>query len=100
MSIEEMTKIGIENGRDNSDVLEMKPVSGGSINESYYVRTKEGEYDLKHHTNSEKVFGKSEAIRSRLIKENESDKSDILEMKPVSGSSINELFYVRTKGCE
>lgn len=69
MSIEEMTKIGLENGRDNSDILEMKPVAGGSINESFYVRTKEGEYFLKYHANSEKGFFKSEAIGLRLIKE-------------------------------
>src|SRR5699024_7500501 len=52
-----------------SDILEMKPVSGGSINESFYVRTKEGEYFLKYHANSEKDFFKNEAIGLRLIKE-------------------------------
>ncbi len=69
MSIEAMTKIGLENGRDNSDLLEIKPITGGSINEAFYVRTREGEYFMKHHANSQKGFFKSEAIGLRLIKE-------------------------------
>lgn len=69
MRLEAMTKIGLENGRDNSELLTIKPIPGGSINEAFYVKTKEGEYFMKHHANSQKGFFKSEAIGLRLIKE-------------------------------
>lgn len=69
MSIETMTKIGLENGRDNSKLLAVKKITGGSINEAYYVKTEQGEYFMKHHANSGKGFFKSEAIGLRIIKE-------------------------------
>lgn len=69
MNIEAMTKVGLENGRDNSELVTIEPIEGGSINEAFYVKTKEGEYFMKHHANSGKGFFKSEAIGLRMIKE-------------------------------
>ena len=71
MNLEAMTKIGLENGRDNSELITIKPIDGGSINEAFYVKTREGEYFMKHHANSQKDFFKSEAIGLRIIKETE-----------------------------
>ena len=71
MNLEAMTKIGLENGRDNSELITIKPIDGGSINEAFYVKTREGEYFMKHHANSQKDFFKNEAIGLRIIKETE-----------------------------
>lgn len=64
-----MTRIALENGRDSSKLIEVKPIAGGSINDAFYVRTEAAEYFMKHHPHSQKGFFKSEAIGLRLIKE-------------------------------
>lgn len=67
--MEQLAKIALENGRDYSDLQEIKPIKGGSINEAFYVRTTDAQYFMKFHANSPKNFFKSEAIGLRIIKE-------------------------------
>lgn len=67
--MERLAKLALENGRDYSELQEIKPIQGGSINEAFYVRTTDNEYFMKFHANSPKDFFKSEAIGLRLIKE-------------------------------
>src|SRR5690625_4960473 len=67
--MEQLAKLALENGRDYSDLIEIKPIKGGSINEAFYVRTTDAQYFMKFHANSPKNFFKSEAIGLRIIKE-------------------------------
>lgn len=67
--VEELVKIALEYGRDYSPLQHIKNIQGGSINEAYYVKTKNAEYFMKHHADSPKGFFKSEATGLRLIKE-------------------------------
>lgn len=67
--MERLVKVALEYGRDYSTLQEIKGIQGGSINEAYYVRTKNAEYFMKHHPNSPSGFFKSEATGLRLIKE-------------------------------
>lgn len=67
--MERLAKLALENGRDYSELVEIKPIRGGSINEAFYVRTTENEYFMKFHADAPKDFFKSEAIGLRLLKE-------------------------------
>lgn len=67
--IEQLAKIGLENGRDYSDLVTIKPISGGSINEAFYVESKDAQYFMKFHASAPKQFFKSEATGLRLLKE-------------------------------
>ena len=68
-NMENLAKIALESGRDYSGLQTIKPIQGGSINEAFYVRTKDAEYFMKFHPNSPKAFFKSEATGLRLIKD-------------------------------
>lgn len=67
--MEKLVKVALEYGRDYSPLQEFRQIKGGSINEAYYVRTKNAQYFMKHHPDSPKGFFKSEATGLRLIKE-------------------------------
>lgn len=67
--MEKLVKVALEYGRDYSTLQEIKGIQGGSINEAYYVKTKDAQYFMKHHPNSPRGFFKSEATGLRLIKE-------------------------------
>lgn len=67
--MEKMTKLALENGRDYSELKEIKQIQGGSINEAFYVRTQDAEYFMKHHANPPPRFFKNEAVGLRMIKE-------------------------------
>lgn len=67
--IKRLAKVALESGRENSQVVTIKPIKGGSINEAYYVKTKEAQFFMKFHENSPKSFFKSEATGLRIIKE-------------------------------
>lgn len=67
--MERIAKIALEYGRDYSLLQTVKPIQGGSINEAYYIRTKDAQYFMKHQPNSPKGFFQSEATGLRLIKE-------------------------------
>lgn len=67
--MERLATLGLQSGRDYSNLREIKPIQGGSINEAYYVRTDDNEYFMKYHADAPKDFFKSEAIGLRLIKE-------------------------------
>lgn len=68
-NIEKLAKIALENGRDYSGLETIKKIKGGSINEAFYVQTKDAEFFMKFHPNSPKRFFKSEADGLRLLKE-------------------------------
>jgi len=65
----ELAQVALESGRDYSGIQTMKRISGGSINEAFYVQTVDAEFFMKYHGNSPKRFFKSEATGLRLIKE-------------------------------
>src|SRR5699024_5061104 len=67
-----LAQIGLENGRDYSGIQTMKRISGGSINEAFYVLTIDAEFFMKFHANSPKGFFRSEALVIRRIKEMQS----------------------------
>src|SRR5699024_1452446 len=67
--IKTLAKLGLENGRENSDIIEVKPVSGGDINEAFYIKTKEAQFFMKYHPNAPKAFFQCEAMGLRKIKE-------------------------------
>src|SRR5690625_7838785 len=68
-SMIKLAQVALENGRDYSGIQTMKRISGGSINEAFYVQTVDAEFFMKFHANSPKGFFKSEAIGLRRIKE-------------------------------
>lgn len=67
--IEQLAKIGLENGRDYSDLVEIKPIKGGAINDAFYVRSKDSEYFMKYHASAPKQFFKCESTGLRKLKE-------------------------------
>lgn len=67
--MERLATLGLQSGRDYSNIKEIKPIKGGSINEAFYVRTGDSQYFMKFHADSPKDFFKSEAIGLRLLKE-------------------------------
>lgn len=67
--IQQLAKIGLENGRDYSDLVTIKPIAGGSINEAFYVESKDAKYFMKYHASAPKQFFKSEATGLRILKE-------------------------------
>lgn len=67
--IKRLATIALENGRDYSGVEIIKKIEGGSINDAFYVQTKDAEFFMKYHPNSPKDFFKSEAVGLRLLKE-------------------------------
>ena len=67
--IEKLAKIALENGRDYSNIKEVKQITGGSINDAYYVQTTDAEFFMKFHADAPKFFFKTEATGLRLIKE-------------------------------
>src|SRR5690625_1851541 len=69
VKMEKLVKVALEYGRDYSPLQEFRQIKGGSINEAYYVRTKNAQYFMKHHPDSPRGFFKSEAMGLRLIKE-------------------------------
>ncbi|TLS35741.1 fructosamine kinase family protein [Pseudalkalibacillus caeni] len=54
---------------DPSEIKEMKSVSGGQINDSYYVRTNEHEWFIKMNSRAGEGFFQSEALGLNLLKE-------------------------------
>jgi len=67
--ISQLAKIGLENGRDYSDLVDIKPIKGGAINDAFYVRSKDSEYFMKFHASAPKHFFKSESTGLRKLKE-------------------------------
>lgn len=67
--IRQLAKIGLENGRDYSDLRTIKPIKGGSINDAFYVESKDAQYFMKFHASAPKQFFKSEANGLRMLKE-------------------------------
>lgn len=57
---------------DPSPILEQKPLSGGDINEAYYVKTREQEYFAKQNRNVSPYFFQAEARGLELIRATES----------------------------
>lgn len=55
---------------DVSPIQQMEPVTGGSINETFYVRTNEREYFSKYNPNVEHSFFKAEVEGLKLLKGN------------------------------
>lgn len=69
--MEQIAKVALHSGRDYSDLQVIKRIQGGSINEAFYLKTKERQYFMKFHAHSPPAFFKSEAIGLRLLKETE-----------------------------
>jgi len=65
----QLAQIALENARDYSGIQTIKRISGGDINEAFYVQTIDAEFFMKFHANSPKSFFRSEAIGLRRIKE-------------------------------
>ncbi|MFC4559881.1 fructosamine kinase family protein [Virgibacillus kekensis] len=59
----------LHTAEDNSPIKSMKQVSGGSINESYYVETAEERYFIKYHTNPPARFFEIETSGLELIRQ-------------------------------
>lgn len=66
-----LAKVALESGRENAEIVEMKRIPGGSINEAFYVKTKEAQFFMKFHADAPPEFFKSEATGLRIIKETE-----------------------------
>lgn len=64
----------LHKAEDFSAVTFVKPVHGGSINESFFVETGHGRYFIKYHTNAPKDFFKAEARGLELIRNTNSVK--------------------------
>lgn len=60
----------IRKNGDGTSILKIAPVSGGSINEAYYVRTKEREYFAKRNSSAPDHFFQSEKNGLELLGEN------------------------------
>lgn len=67
--IKRLAKIGLENGREYSEIRFVKPIQGGSINDAYYIQTDDAEFFMKFHENAPKHFFKCESTGLRIIKE-------------------------------
>lgn len=93
--MERIATLGLQSGRDYSNLREIKPIKGGSINEAFYVRTDDAQYFMKYHANAPKDFFKSEAIGLRLIKEtNTVSVPNYLSYSDQEGSSFLLLEWI------
>lgn len=59
---------------DQSTMVQIRPVGGGSINQAFYVKTKEAEYFIKTNEKVSSDFFKKEAAGLRLLKKAEAIK--------------------------
>lgn len=69
--MKQLAKVALESGRENAEIVEMKRIPGGSINEAFYVATNEAQFFMKFHAEAPPQFFKSEATGLRIIKETE-----------------------------
>src|SRR5699024_735 len=65
----QLAQIALENARDYSGIQTIKRISGGDINEAFYVQTIDAEFFMKFHANSPTSFFRSEVIELRRIKD-------------------------------
>lgn len=80
---------------DNYPILQMKRVYGGSINESYYIKTKQDEYFLKFHQQAPKQFFALEKLGLALIGETKTiSVPKVLSFSDQVGSSYLLLEWV------
>src|SRR5690625_4698098 len=99
--MERLAKLALENGRDYSQLQELRPIRGGSINEAFYVRTADAQYFMKYHANSPRNFFKSEAIGLRLIKEtNTISVPDYLSYSDQQGNAFLLLEWIEGQKTE
>lgn len=93
-----LAQIALENGRDYSGIQTMKRISGGSINEAFYVQTVDAEFFMKFHANSPQGFFKSEATGLRLIKETHTiSVPNYLSYSDQSGKAFLMLDWIEGK---
>lgn len=67
--MKQLAKVALESGREHAEIVEMKRIPGGSINEAFYVKTKNAQFFMKFHADAPTQFFKSEATGLRIIKE-------------------------------
>lgn len=96
-----LAQIGLENGRDYSGIQSMKRISGGSINEAFYVQTIDAEFFMKFHANSPKGFFRSEALGLRRIKETQTiSVPNYLSYSDQPGNAFLMLAWIEGKKSE
>ncbi|RPF55443.1 fructosamine kinase family protein [Aquisalibacillus elongatus] len=70
--MQDVIELALRSSKDASEIKEMKRVSGGSINDSFYVQTEQHEYFIKSHTNPPENFFKLEKEGLEYIKSTKS----------------------------
>src|SRR5690625_662392 len=66
-SMIKLAQVALENGRDYSGIQTMKRISGGSINEAFYVQTVDAEFFMKFHANSQKGLRRIKETRTIAV---------------------------------
>ncbi|MFD2637537.1 fructosamine kinase family protein [Piscibacillus salipiscarius] len=64
----DIIQMALHHAQDKSDIVSQQPVSGGSINESFFVRTARQTYFIKHHPNAPENFFAYEKEGLELIR--------------------------------
>ncbi|TFB24957.1 fructosamine kinase [Filobacillus milosensis] len=66
--MKELISKALSNARDYSEIRDFHSVSGGSINQSYFVKSEENQYFLKYHPNPPQNFFEIEKQGLELIR--------------------------------
>ncbi|GEL78830.1 hypothetical protein TMU01_30650 [Tenuibacillus multivorans] len=65
--MESLVKQALFAANDHTELKQIRPVSGGSINQSYYIETSQNRYFLKSHVNDPCYFLHFEAVCGEVV---------------------------------